>query len=89
MSRDVAIVASAPINTRAWIERTMFGQQIVVVQHDGLEPFDYAVFNYRYGYTDNASVRAAAEKLAISMGAKHPITSKMRAPTSELKEAKR
>ena len=88
MSHGLDIVACTPIPNRVWIERTMFGQQIVVVQHDGLPPFDYAVFNYGYGYSDNASVKASAEKLAISLGAKHPITSKVRASTGKLKEQK-
>ena len=71
-------IKCTPIPMRVWIEATALGQSIVVVQIKGLPAFDYAVFNYSYGYTDNASIRAAAERLALSLGAVQPITYLMR-----------
>ncbi|MGJ7613926.1 MULTISPECIES: hypothetical protein [unclassified Variovorax] len=71
-------LASEPIKvsilpTKIWIENTIFGQRIVVVQHEGMPSFDYCIFNYRYGYTDNASTWAAAQDMARSLGAVDPI----------------
>jgi hypothetical protein len=65
--------------TTIWIENGIGGERVVVVQHEGMERFDYAIFNYRYGYTDNASTRHAAVECAKSLGATEPIEQRMRA----------
>lgn len=67
------------IRPKVWIESTMFGARIVVVHHEGfMAPFDYCQFNYRYGYTDNAGVRAAAIQMALSLGAVEPVDERYR-----------
>jgi len=61
-----------------WIENGLFGERAVMVQHEGCDPFEYAVFNYAYGYTDNASTLRAATNLALSLGATEPIEMRSR-----------
>jgi hypothetical protein len=73
--------------TKVWIENTIFGQRIVVLQHEGMEPFDYCQFNYRYGYTDNASTWAAAQEMARSLGAMEPIEVRYRQLVLPTKDA--
>jgi hypothetical protein len=73
--------------TAIWIENTIFGQRIVVAQHEGMDAFDYAVFNYRYGYTDNASTERAAIQCALSIGANEPVEIRQRAPASQARPA--
>lgn len=80
----VRIVSVLP--TRIWIENGMFGDRAVMLQHEGMEAFVYAVFNYRYCYTDNASTFRAAENLARSLGATDPIEHKQRALASGSQE---
>jgi hypothetical protein len=43
-----------------------------------MKPFDYAVFNYGYGYTDNAGTHAAAHAMAVALGAVEPIEHRCR-----------
>jgi hypothetical protein len=64
--------------TKIWIENGVFGERAVLVQHEGMEPFEYAVFNYRYGYTDNLSTYCSAENLARSLGAAEPVEHRQR-----------
>ena len=64
--------------TKIWIESGIFGERVVVMQHDGHEPFDYAVFNYNYAYTSNAGTWEAANKLALWLGATEPIEQRKR-----------
>lgn len=64
--------------TKVWIESGMLGERVVVLQHEGCEPFDYAVFGYDYRYTSNAGTLAAAEALARNLGATKPIEHKHR-----------
>ena len=56
----------------------MMGERVVVLQHEGCEPFDYAVFNYDYRYTSNAGTHEAARQMALSLGATEPIEQKHR-----------
>jgi hypothetical protein len=74
--------------TRVWIESRMFGQRVVVVRHEGLHAFDYAVFNYDCAYTSNAGTLSAAEKCARSIGATLPIEHKSRALPEKLTKAR-
>ena len=76
MNAPVTIVQILP--TRIWIESGMCGERVVVMQHEGMHPFDYAIFNYDYAYTSNSGTHAAAESLAISLGAVEPIEHKAR-----------
>ena len=64
--------------TKVWIESGMLGERIVVLQHEGCEPFDYAVFRYDCRYTSNAVTLAEAEELARKLGATEPIEHKHR-----------
>lgn len=64
--------------TKVWVESGIFGERYVVVQHETMEPFDYAVFNYRYGYTDNATTHQMATELALRLGATEPVEHKQR-----------
>ena len=64
--------------TRIWIESGMMGERVVVLQHEGCEPFDYAVFGYDYRYTSNATTWEAAHSLALALGAKEPVEQRHR-----------
>lgn len=65
--------------TRIWIESDMMvGERVVMMQHEGCEPFEYAVFNYDYRYTSNVGTHEAAENLARSLGSQEPIEYKSR-----------
>ena len=48
--------------TSIWIESGFSGERIVMMQHEGCEPFEYAVFGYDYRYTSNAGTFAEASK---------------------------
>jgi hypothetical protein len=76
MADPVFIVEILP--TKIWVEGDILGNRIVVVQHEGMEPFDYATFGYRYGYTDNATTHRMATKLAVELGAEEPVEQKLR-----------
>ena len=58
-----------------------------MVQHEGCDVFEYASFGYNYLYTDNAGIRAAAETLAIHLGATNPIEHRTRNLEFELQTA--
>ena len=64
--------------TKVWIESGMFGERYVVLQHEGCEQFDYAVFHYDYRYTSNSSTWNAAERLAMSLNGGEPVEHKQR-----------
>lgn len=68
------------IETKIWIESDIAGSKHVVIQHqDGASlPFTYCSFFYNYAFTSNASIRQAAENMAIALGAKEPIEYKER-----------
>jgi hypothetical protein len=74
--QTVTIVEILP--TKIWIESGMWGERAVMMQHEGDEPFEYAVFNYNYRYTSNAGTHRAAEELARSLGAVGEIEHKSR-----------
>lgn len=83
--KTVEVVSVSP--TRIWIESGLCGERAVMVQHEGCEPFEYAVFGYDYRYTSNAGTWAAANSLAIALGAKEPVEQRQRgfppAPTAD------
>lgn len=64
--------------TAIWIESGMMGERVVVLQHQGCEPFDYATFAYDYRYTSNSGTWEAARSLAIALGAKEPVEQRQR-----------
>lgn len=64
--------------TRIWIESGLTGERVVVVQHEGYEPFNYATFPYDHRYTSNAGTRDAARSLALALGAVEPIEERQR-----------
>lgn len=64
--------------TRIWIESGMLGERVVVLQHEGCEPFDYATFGYSYMYTSNSGTWEAARTLALALGAQEPIEQRTR-----------
>ena len=55
------------------IRDSIFGSRHVMVQHQGMKAFRYASFFYGYGYTSNGGTLAAAEAVALSLGATQPI----------------
>lgn len=72
--------------TRIWIESGMMGERVVVLQHEGCEPFDYATFCYDYRYTSNSGTLEAAKRLALQLGATEPVEMRQRylpVPTAE------
>lgn len=64
--------------TRIWIESGMMGERVVVLQHEGCEPFDYATFGYDYRYTSNSGTWEAARSLALALGATEPVEQRQR-----------
>ena len=64
--------------TRIWIESGVLGERVVVLQHDGCEPFDYATFRYDYRYTSNGGTWGAAHSLALQLGATEPLEHRQR-----------
>lgn len=73
--------------TAIWVEKDIFGRAFVVLQHEGMEAFDYAQFNYRYGYTDNNSVHNAAVEMAMRLGAVEPVDFRSRELPPEWRKA--
>lgn len=63
-----------------WIADGMMGERVVMMQNEGHEPFEYAVFNYDYRYTSNSQTHRAAHQLAVELGAKEPIRHATREP---------
>lgn len=59
--------------TAIWVDSDFVGDRHVMMQHEGCEPFAYATFHYDYRYTSNAGTWAAAEALALSLGATEPV----------------
>jgi len=77
--------------TQIWIESGMMGERVVMLQHEGCEPFAYATFGYDYRYTSNSGTMGQAIKLALALGATEPVEHRDRAfppmPTAdELRE---
>lgn len=64
--------------TKIWIESGVCGEKAVMVQHEGCEPFEYAIFNYDHRYTSNSGTWDAATMLACELGAKEPIERRSR-----------
>ena len=60
---------------KVWVEGDFSGSKHVMMQHQapGCEPFCYCSFHYDYGYTDNASIRRASERMALDLGATEPV----------------
>lgn len=58
-----------------WIESDIMGSKHVMIQHmDGESPpIKYCTFFYNYAITSNGAIREAAERMAISLGAKEPV----------------
>lgn len=52
--QTVEIVKIFP--THYWVESDVLGTKHIMVQHEGMEPFTYASFNYDYGYTSNSQI---------------------------------
>ena len=65
------IVSIAP--SKIWIESGIFGERAVMIQHEGCEPFEYALFAYDYRYTSNSGTWEAARRVALSLGATEPV----------------
>ena len=59
--------------TAIWIENDMFGGRAVMMQHQGMDEFEYAKFGYQYPYSSNSGTWDAAVKMAISIGAVEPV----------------
>lgn len=64
--------------TSIWIENDILGSRHVMMQHHEHEPFTYASFHYDYRYTSNSGTVAAAESLALALGAKAPVEHRYR-----------
>jgi len=73
MSRIQTGTIVAIAKTSVWCENGIAGERFVVVQHEGCDPFDYAVFNYDYRYTNNSSTIRDATNLAKALGATEPV----------------
>ena len=58
----VKVIETLP--TKVWLESDLFGGYSVMICHEGMNPFEFAHFNYDYAYTSNASIRSMAIKFA-------------------------
>lgn len=70
--------STQPTKTNVWIETAVTGERFVVTQHDGHEPFDYAVFGVNIKYSSPSISLAAATDLALQLGAQSPVLEKAR-----------
>lgn len=61
------IVAISP--TKVWIESDFMGDKYVMIQHEGVEPFEWCRFGYHHAYTCNATQWREAESMARRLGA--------------------
>jgi hypothetical protein len=85
MSELQTVTLERILPTAVWIEDDVCGSRHVMLQHEGMHAFCYASFHYDYAYTCNSGTWAAAEELAISLGATKPVERRMRQgwPTKE------
>lgn len=65
---------------KVWVEEDIMGDRHVMIQHQNGEsgPFCYCSFYYDYAYTSNSTIREAAERMALSLGAEAPVEYKTR-----------
>lgn len=54
--------------TKYWVEKDLFGGAHIMMQHEGYHKFEYASFNYDYGYTSNAGVHNAVVAMMKQFG---------------------
>jgi hypothetical protein len=82
---EIASVAEVK-KKKVWVEADIMGDKHVMVQHQApeFEPFCYCSFHYDYGYTDNASIRSAASRMAIALGAVEPVEFRNRVPNAKV-----
>ncbi|GAB4059135.1 hypothetical protein [Uliginosibacterium sediminicola] len=59
--------------TKVWIESGIMGERVVVLQHEGCEPFDYATLSYDHRYTSVSATLEAATQIALALGATNPV----------------
>lgn len=74
------IVEVRPLERRIWVETDFFGSRHLMVQYEGMEPFQYASFWYDYRHSSNSSTQLLARALALEMGAVAPVEHKTRQP---------
>jgi hypothetical protein len=69
-----------------WVEADFFGNKHVMVHHQapGEEPFCYCTFFYDCKHTDNASIRRAAGRMAVALGAVEPVEIRNRQPREHM-----
>jgi hypothetical protein len=77
MNNEIVSVTILP--TAIWIEDDICGGRHVMLQHEGMDPFCYASFQYDYAYTSNSGTHAVAHQLAVSLGATEPVEHRSRA----------
>lgn len=84
MGLDDQPILAEVFDKKIWIESDFLGSRCVMVQHEGCEPFQYCAFFYDYRYTSNAEIHQAADNMAKSLGAKHPVKEVLRKPPTHL-----
>jgi len=79
-NQDSGAITVEVFTSKVWIEGDMMGNHHVMVKHaiKNAEPFNFCSFFYNYAYNDNNSIRAMAEKMAISLGAEEPVKYQIR-----------
>lgn len=63
---------------RCWLESDIMGSVHVMVQAEGLPPFNHSSFHYQYPYTDNTTRMQAAVDQALRLGATEPVEQRFR-----------
>ena len=64
--KTVEIVKIYP--TKYWVEQDIMGSSHIMIQHEGMEPFQYASFNYDYAYTSNAGIHTEVVNMMKRLG---------------------
>ena len=64
--KTVEIVKIYP--TKYWVERGMFGDAYIMMQHEDMHAFQYASFGYDYAYTSNAGVHSEVVSMMKRFG---------------------
>lgn len=54
--------------TQYWVERDMLGSNRIMMQHENMKPFCYAILNYNYAYTSNAGMQEHVIRMMKSFG---------------------
>lgn len=84
--KTVEIVEILP--TKVWIETDMCGSQHIMIQHEGMNKFQWMTVNYDYAYTSNATNHTIIEKLLKDLGVDMVSVERVSRPLQEVLDEK-